>query len=72
MSRIDKPNYYQLPNGLEALDVCRHLNFNLGNAVKYIIRAGRKTEEGMSSEAKAEEDLKKAIYYLEDELKKYR
>ena len=38
------------------------LNYHLGNAIKYICRAGYK-----SSESK-EKDLKKAIHYLENEL----
>ncbi len=38
------------------------MNYHLGNAIKYICRAGYK-----SSESK-EKDLKKAIHYLENEL----
>lgn len=38
------------------------LNYHLGNAIKYISRAGHK-----SPQTKAE-DLKKAIHYLENEL----
>lgn len=38
------------------------LNFNLGNAVKYIGRAGRKCKD------KYTEDLKKAIWYIEREI----
>lgn len=44
---------------IEAFD----LNFNLGNVVKYVSRAGRKGE--------ALEDLEKAFYYLKRELEKY-
>ena len=36
------------------------LNYHLGNAVKYIVRAGFKDSKA--------DDLKKAIHYLEDEL----
>ena len=42
----------------------QNLNFNLGNAVKYISRAGKKDPK------KFREDLEKAIWYLNRELKK--
>ena len=42
----------------------QNLNFNLGNAVKYISRAGKKDP------AKFKEDLEKAIWYLNRELAK--
>jgi hypothetical protein len=40
------------------------MNFNLGNAMKYIWRAGIKDE------AKHIEDLKKAVFYINDEIKR--
>lgn len=62
---INHPSHYQSISGLEAIDVIEafKLGFNLGNAVKYILRAGRKTNAG------ALEDLKKAVWYLEREQK---
>jgi hypothetical protein len=48
--------------GIEVIDITRHLDFDLGNAIKYILRAGRKDEE------KTIEDLQKAIWYLNDEI----
>lgn len=39
------------------------LNFNLGNVVKYVSRAGRKGD--------TLEDLEKAFYYLKREMQKY-
>lgn len=58
-----KVNYYAEGRTYEPIDVIHDwgLNFNLGNAVKYISRAGRKTQ------SKAE-DLRKAIDYLKYEL----
>lgn len=57
------PNHYkekvQPIDLIEAFD----LNFNLGNVVKYVSRAGRKGE--------ALEDLEKAFYYLKREMQKY-
>ena len=45
---------------LECLDITRILPFDLGNAFKYVWRAGKKNPE------KAVEDLKKAEFYLND------
>lgn len=57
------PHYGGESNTYEAIKVIEawELNFCLGNAVKYISRAGKKT-------ASKAEDLKKAIWYLEREL----
>jgi len=61
MSSVHHPKHYNdHPSGIECLDVIRHMNFNLGNAVKYIWRCDLKED--------AIEDLKKAIFYLEDEI----
>ena len=60
---VDHPQHYnELPNDIECIDVVRHFNFNRGNAIKYIWRAGLKGDEV--------EDLKKAIWYLNDEIKR--
>ena len=45
------------------------MDFDLGNAIKYILRAGRKTEEGYDDKAKTIEDLKKAVWYINDKIK---
>ena len=44
------------------------MDFDLGNAVKYILRSGLKSEEGMSDKDKAVEDLKKAVWYIQDKI----
>lgn len=67
--RVEHPNYYQLPNGIEVLDIVRYMDFDLGNACKYILRASKKSEEGMTMKQKTIEDLKKAVFYLEDKIK---
>ena len=51
-------NMYEAIKVIEAWD----LNFNLGNVVKYISRAGKKDD--------LKQDLKKAAWYLNRELKK--
>lgn len=60
---VDHPPHYQA-NGVEAIDVIDAfgLGFNLGNAVKYLLRAGRKGD--------ALTDLKKARWYLDREIDK--
>lgn len=64
------PHYTWLKKkcGIEVIDITRHLNFCKGNAVKYLLRAGYKTEEGYLDKQKEIEDLKKAIWYIEDEI----
>ena len=68
-NRVEHPNYYKLSNGIEVLDVVRDLPFNIGNVVKYVIRAGKKKEAGLSDKQKQIEDLEKAKFYLEDAIK---
>jgi uncharacterized protein YlzI (FlbEa/FlbD family) len=58
------PHYTTHPSGIETIQVTRHMTFNLGNAMKYIWRAGIKDE------AKHIEDLKKAVFYINDEIKR--
>ncbi len=58
---VNHPAHYTAhPSGVEAIQVTRHMNFNLGNAMKYIWRAGLKES--------AIQDLEKAVFYLNDEI----
>jgi hypothetical protein len=60
---VNHPGHYTwLPNGVEIIDITEHMNFNRGNAVKYVARAGRK------SKATELEDLKKARWYIDREI----
>jgi len=62
------PNHYKNhPSGVECIDITEHMNFNVGNAVKYIWRAGSKGDE-----LKEIEDLQKARWYLDREIKRLR
>jgi hypothetical protein len=62
VSIIDHPEHYnQHPAGIECIDVVEHYNFNLGNAIKYIWRAGLKSTNTI-------EDLKKAAWYVQREI----
>ena len=61
---VNHPKYYQ--GNIEVIDFIedKKLGFNLGNCVKYISRAGKKSPE------KLVEDLKKARWYLDREIHK--
>lgn len=70
--RVNHPPHYTWLKekcGIEVIDITRHMDFDLGNVVKYTLRQGHKSEEGMSDKAKAIEDLKKARWYLDDKIK---
>ena len=60
---INHPQHYNMGK-YEAIDVIEdwQLNFNLGNTVKYISRAGHKDD--------IMQDLKKALWYLDREIKR--
>lgn len=67
---IQHQDYYKTKSGLECIDVAQEFDFNLGNAIKYIWRAGKKFENGMSMRDKAIEDLRKAKVYIDYEILK--
>lgn len=61
--QVDHPSHYNNhPAGIECIDVVEHMNFNRGNAIKYIWRAGDK--------GPAIVDLKKAKWYIEREIRR--
>jgi hypothetical protein len=59
------PHYTQHPSGVECIEITEHMNFCLGNAVKYIWRAGLKSSSPI-------QDLEKAIFYLDREISRIR
>ena len=60
---INPPHYKQHPSGIECITITEHFNFNLGNTIKYVWRAGLKSESAI-------EDLKKAAWYLAREIER--
>jgi hypothetical protein len=63
------PDYYKShPSGVQCIDITRHYCFSIGNAIKYLWRAGLKTEEGLQDREKEIEDLHKAIWYINDRI----
>ncbi len=59
---VHPPHYKQHPSGVECIDIVEHMTFNLGNAVKYVWRAGGKGD--------VIEDLEKAVWYLRREIER--
>lgn len=67
---VNHPKHYTShPSGVECIDITRHYDFCIGNAIKYLWRNGLKDEQGMSSIAKQIEDLNKAKWYIDDKIK---
>lgn len=60
---VNPSHYKDHPSGVECVVIAEHFGFNLGNAIKYIWRAGLKS-------ADAREDLRKACWYIERELQR--
>lgn len=63
MSNVHHPDHYQ-GTVFEAIDIIEdyELNFSLGNVIKYVLRAGKKTNQI--------EDLKKAEWYIQREIER--
>ncbi|AKI27829.1 DUF3310 domain-containing protein [Moraxella catarrhalis] len=62
---VNHPKHYiSDPSGIECIQITRHRNFNIGNAIKYLWRAGLK--DGNSDI----QDLQKAVWYIQDEIER--
>lgn len=60
--KINHPKHYTVhPSGIECIQITEHMNFNIGNAVKYLWRADHKN--GI-------EDLRKASWYVNREIER--
>jgi hypothetical protein len=57
---IEPAHYREHPSGIDCIEITEHMNFNLGNAIKYIWRSGLKGE--------TLEDLQKAAWYVNREI----
>lgn len=67
--QINHPKHYTSdPSGIECIDITRYRNFNIGNAIKYLWRAGLKEDKDRKLIDKQVEDLNKAVWYLVDEI----
>ena len=63
MDNINPDHYKKHKSGVHCVDIAEHFDFNLGNTIKYIWRAGIKSNNKI-------EDLKKAEWYLQREIKR--
>lgn len=62
--QVNHPSHYTShPSGVECIQIAEHFGFNLGNAIKYIWRAGLKDNDGIK-------DLKKAQFYINREIER--
>ena len=62
---VNHPNYYADGN-IEVIDYIedKNLGYHLGTAIKYISRAGKKREQGMTDKEKEIQDLQKAVWFI--------
>lgn len=61
--KVNHPAHYNNnPSGVECIDVVEHMNFNIGNAMKYLWRAGHKDD--------LLQELKKARWYVDREIQR--
>jgi hypothetical protein len=60
---VNHPSHYTShPSGVEVIQITEHMNFCLGNAIKYILRADHKGNQI--------QDLKKAVWYINREIER--
>lgn len=79
-NNIDSPRHYNShPSGVECITITEHMTFNVGNAIKYLWRAGLKMdpisqagafEIAQRAQEKHLEDLKKARWYIDREIER--
>lgn len=75
---VNHPAHYNShPSGVECITITEHMNFNVGNAIKYLWRAGIKvchprdiSEEADRTRKSHLEDLKKAAWYINREIER--
>ena len=73
IDNVNHPQHYTNdPSGIECIQITRYRDFNIGNAIKYLWRAGLKQESSKDMVDKTIEDLEKAIWYINDEINKIR
>jgi hypothetical protein len=65
---VNHPSHYTSdPSGVECITITRHRNFNVGNAIKYLWRNGLKDSDNPDKQI---EDLRKAVFYINDEIER--
>lgn len=70
VDNVNHPQHYTShPSGIECIEITRHYCFSIGNAIKYLWRAGLKKDASLTDNQKEIEDLNKAIWYIKDRIK---
>ena len=68
---VNHPKHYTSdPSGVECIQITEHRNFCIGNAIKYLWRAGLKESADKSVKEKTVEDLRKAVWYINREIER--
>ncbi len=70
--QVNHPSHYSWLKdlcGVEPIEICRCFDFSIGNALKYLMRRG-KVDGDKTEKEKRIEDLRKAVFYIEDEIRK--
>lgn len=61
-NEVDHPDHYNWIPGVECIDVVENFGFNIGCAIKYLWRAGRKGSRLV--------DLRKAAWHINREIRR--
>lgn len=70
IDNVNHPKHYtQHPSGVECIEIVRHYCFSIGSAIKYLWRAGLKEDSALTCKEKEIEDLRKAIWFINDRIK---
>lgn len=68
-NNVNHPKHYTSdPSGVECIEITKHRDFCIGNAIKYLWRSGLKHEEGFTDRQKEIEDLEKAKWYIQTKI----
>lgn len=59
---VAQPPHYKGDHGVECIELTENLNFNIGNALKYLWR--------MDNKGSHKQDIEKALWYLDREVKR--
>lgn len=64
---VERPAHYTShPSGIECIQITEHMSFCIGNAVKYLFRAGKK-----DGHSKYIQDLRKSVWYINREIERF-
>ena len=70
-NEIEHPKHYTShPSGVECITITEHHDFCIGNAIKYLWRAGLKTNENEVPINAEIRDLKKALWYIKRKIER--